>query len=275
MTPAAFERFLGVDWSGARKGGKVFLAEVTTSAGRHRVERLERATRQSVEAELAAPSARRTLAGLDFCFSFPEAFRVEGRADWTWPDLRSWALGLSGPSGAADVTRALAACPEREQFRLVGGDKAPALRRSTERACEPLPASVVHLLPYQRQVCLGSIHGIAMLDRLAQRPGLAVWPFDEIDPGTVDTVLAEVYPAMWVDSGIAKSRPSHRLRQLRRWQDEVDGMTPAVVDLLLDSEDAFDALAVALALPDVPLNAPDDDVVAREGWILGVPPAFT
>lgn len=80
---------------------------------------------------------------------------------------------------------------------------------------------------------------------------------------------------MWVDSGIAKSRPSHRLRQLRRWQDEVDGMTPAVVDLLLDSEDAFDALAVALALPDVPLNAPDDDVVAREGWILGVPPAFT
>lgn len=276
MTPAAFERFLGVDWSGARKGGKVYLAEVTRGPGRLRVERLERASRQSVEAELTAPPDRRTLAGLDFCFSFPEAFQVGGRVDWTWPELRAWAVELSGPNGAADVARALAACPEREQFRLVGGDKAPALRRSTERACTPLPASVVHLLPYQRQVCLGSIHGIAMLDRLARRPGVAVWPFDEIDPSSVDTVIAEVYPAMWVDSGVAKSRPSHRLRQLHRWQDEVDGMTPALVDLLLDSEDAFDAFAVAVALPGVPtLNAPDAPIVAREGWILGVPPAFT
>ena len=39
--------------------------------------------------------------------------------------------------------------------------------------------------------------------------------------------------------------------------------------------EALEELAVALALPDLTLDAPAADVVAREGWILGVPPAFS
>lgn len=263
-----FERFLGVDWSGAKSGGNVFVAEVVVARNGHRVERVERSSRAQVEAELAGPVERPMLAGLDFCFSFPASFSLDGRSDWDWPELRAWAATLVGPDGHADVARALAACRERSQFRLVAGDPAPALRRRTEAACRPRPASVVHLLPYQRQVCLGSIHGIAMLDRLHGRVGLAVWPFDTA--AGADTVLAEVYPAMWVAPGVVKRRPSHRLRQLRDWKNRLGGIDDAVVDLVLDSEDAFDALAVAIALPELSLAAPPD--VDREGWILGVDP---
>lgn len=264
--PPAFDRYLGVDWSGAKGGGNVFVAEVVAARKGHRVERVERSSRAQVEAELAVPAARRTLVGLDFCFSFPASFAIGGRDDWTWTELGVWASSLVGPDAHADVSHALAQSRERSQFRLVAGDPAPALHRRTELACRPLPASVVHVLPYQRQVCLGSIHGIALLDRQRGRPGLSVWPFD--DPTGADTVVAEVYPAMWVAPGVAKRRPSHRLRQVQEWRTRVGGIDDAIVDLVLDSEDAFDALAVAVALPDLVLSAPPD--VDREGWILGV-----
>ena len=267
---AGFDRFLGVDWSGAKSGGNVFVAEVVSARRGHRLERLERSSRERVETELVSGGpGRRTLAGLDFCFSFPTAFEIGGRADWDWPALRAWASGLVAAD--PDVRAALSDSAERPQFRLRSGDPALALLRRTERVCRPLPASVMHLVPYQRQVCLGSLHGIAMIDRLHDAPGVAVWPFD--DDGEVEaahTVLAEAYPAMWVDPGVAKRRPSDRLRQVREWQAQIGGIDAGVIDTVLDSEDAFDALAIAVALPGLSLAAPPG--VDPEGWILGVEP---
>jgi hypothetical protein len=270
-----FERFLGVDWSGAKVGGQVFLAEVVRGGGvgdRPQVVRVERSSRAKVEAELRHRPSRRTLAGLDFSFSFPEAFVLGGRTGWTWTELRAWTASLVESSGG-DVRAALHAAPERSQFRLVPGDRAPLLRRRTEDACVPLPASVFDLVVYQRQVTLGTIHGIAVLDHLADVAHLAVWPFDgAARVASADTVVAEVYPAMWTDPDLRKGREADRREQVRRWQLGADGIDRPIADLLYRSGDALDALAVALALPDLSLAAPAATDVAREGWILGVEP---
>ena len=272
---AGFNRFLGVDWSGAKVGGNVFLAEVVRTAGGAPLEvlRVERSSRAKVEAELRLVPDRRTLAGLDFSFSFPEAFVLGGRADWTWPELRRWTADLVASSGG-DVRAALHAAPERSQFRLVPGDRAPLLRRRTEEACIPLPASVFDLVVYQRQVTLGTIHGMAVLDHLADVEHLAVWPYDGERVTGAATVVAEAYPSMWLDPDLRKGSDADRREQVLRWQGRPDltGLDADTVVLLHRSGDAADALAVALALPELTLDAPADDVAAREGWILGVPP---
>lgn len=272
-----FGRFLGVDWSGAKVGGNVYLAEVVrTDGGGLSVERVERLSRAKVEAELRLRPDRRTLAGLDFSFSFPADFVLDGRADWTWPELRRWTADLVASSGG-DVRAALHIAPERDQFRLVPGDRAPLLRRRTEEACVPLPASVFDLVVYQRQVTLGTIHGMAVLDHLADVAHLAVWPYDRDRVAGAATVVAEAYPSMWLDPDLRKGSEVDRREQVSRWRARPDvvGLDADTVALLHRSGDAADALAVALALPDVPLNAPDDDLIAREGWILGVPPTFS
>ncbi len=274
---AAIDRFLGVDWSGAKVGGNVFLAEVVRAAdGGLSVERVERSSRAKVEADLRLVPDRRTLAGLDFSFSFPEAFVVDGRADWTWPELRRWTAELVTSSGG-DVRAALHAAPERDQFRLVPGDRAPLLRRRTEEACVPLPASVFDLVVFQRQVTLGTIHGMAVLEHLADVDHVAVWPYDGERVASAATVVAEAYPSMWLDPDLRKGSDADRREQVSRWRarSDVTGLDTDTVALLHRSGDAADALAVALALPDLTLDAPADDVTAREGWILGVPPAFS
>lgn len=272
----SFDRFLGVDWSGAKAGGTVFLAEVVQAPGGAglRVVRVERSSRAKVDAELRLVPERRTVAGLDFSFSFPEAFVLGGRIDWTWPELRRWTADLVASSGG-DVRAALHAAPERDQFRLVPGDRAPLLRRRTEEACVPLPASVFDLVVYQRQVTLGTIHGMAVLDHLADVEHVAVWPYDGDRVASAATVVAEAYPSMWLDPDLRKGSDADRREQVSRWRarPDVTGLDADTVALLHRSGDAADALAVALALPDVPLNAPDIPIVAREGWILGVPPA--
>ena len=274
---AAFDRFLGVDWSGAKVGGNVFLAEVVrTGDGGLSVERVERSSRAKVEAELRVRPDRRTLAGLDFSFSFPAGFVLSGRTDWTWPELRRWTADLVASSGG-DVRAALHAAPERDQFRLVPGDRAPLLRRRTEEACVPLPASVFDLVVYQRQVTLGTIHGMAVLDHLADVEHLAVWPYDGDTVAGAATVVAEAYPSMWLDPDLRKGSDVDRREQVSRWRARPDivGLDADSVAFLRRSGDAADALAVALALPDLSLDAPADEVTAREGWILGVPPTFT
>lgn len=271
---SGFERFLGVDWSGAKVGGNVFVAEVvrgTQPGATSEVVRVERSSRAKVEAQLRRRPDRRTLAGLDFSFSFPSGFVAGGRTGWRWPEIRGWAAALVESSGG-DVRAGLHTAAERDQFRLEKGDRAPLLRRRTEEACVPLPASVLDLVVYQRQVTLGTIHGIAVLDQLADVDHLAVWPFDGTLVDTAQTVVAEVYPAMWLDSELRKGSGADRREQVRRWTGSVDGLDEATIALLERSADAVDALAVALALPDLALEAPAGADIDREGWILGVDP---
>jgi hypothetical protein len=268
-----FERFVGVDWSGAKDDrGAVYLAEVVgrEAPGRLVVLRVERSSRARVEAELRRPTGRRTLVGLDFSFSFPAAFELAGRSDWSWEQLCAWCDHLVESTGG-DVRAALHMAAERPQFRLVPGDRAELFWRATERACHPRPASVQDLVVYQRQVTLGTIHGMAMLHRLRDVEHLAVWPFDGDRVETAPVVVGEIYPSMWLDPDIRKGRAADRPRQVEAWRTFTEGIDGGVEELLARSGDALDALAVALALPSLRLEEPDDPLVAREGWILGVP----
>ena len=128
----SFERFVGIDWSGAARtsGQQIYVAEAHRHGGRITLHSVLRARdRAAVETFLRggalepAPawagwpgptelSGRRArLIGLDFAFGFPAAFRHPDRPDgrWDWPDLGRLASSLD--SDGAGVRERLAGDP--------------------------------------------------------------------------------------------------------------------------------------------------------------------
>src|SRR4051812_33649914 len=126
-----FERFIGIDWSGAasRSGQRIYVAEAHRQGARITLHSVVRARdRAAVEdylgggplehaptwEEWAGPGpidrrARRVVA-MDFAFGFPAAFEhPHADGGWGWADLASWAAALAGngePS-AEPVRRAI------------------------------------------------------------------------------------------------------------------------------------------------------------------------
>jgi len=299
-----FDRFVGVDWSGAARpsGQQIYVAEATLQSGRVTVASVVRARdRAAVEAFLRgapleqapawrgwpspgalARGARRVVA-FDFAFGFPVAFRHpdQGR-EWSWDDLGSLANRLS-PGGIEErphesLRRAIAADPVLAgQFRLHGGNGVPATpHRMTDRRQDGLrPESVFHLIG-PSQVGIGSIAGIAMLHRLRGRDDLAVWPFDGGDRvETARQVLVEVWPRMWLERGLRKNELPGRVRQLERWAQQGVNFRTRAEQAALSSGDALDAAAAAIGAARtchmLPSHAPlPRDARQREGWIVGV-----
>jgi hypothetical protein len=302
-----FERFIGIDWSGAaaRSGQRIYVAEAHRQGGsRITLQSVVRARdRDAVEIYLRGgllqhapawedwpgpvPLDRRSrrIVALDFAFGFPAAFQHPGAdGEWTWPDLASWADSLdSGNGGAAlqTVRRAIEDAPELAgQFRLRGGQTARMHLRVTDRHATSRPESVFHLIG-PSQVGIGSITGIAMLHRLRGVEGLAVWPFDP--PERIDSagaVLVEVFPRMWLDTGLRKTELPERVRQLDAWRRAGVTFSNTAELAVASSGDALDAAAAAIGaarscetLP-APAVVPDE-ARRQEGWIVGVqvPPA--
>ena len=122
-----FERFIGIDWSGAAKptGQRVYLAEAHRQDARITLHSVIRARdRAAVEDFLRgaplepAPAWRdwpgpgrldrraRRLVALDFAFGFPASFDLPTVDDgWGWEDLGRWAATLDpGPPGDGAVS---------------------------------------------------------------------------------------------------------------------------------------------------------------------------
>jgi hypothetical protein len=298
-----FERFIGIDWSGAasRSGQQVYVAEAHRQDARITLHSVVRARdREAVEAWLEggplehAPAWRewpgpgpldrraRRVVALDFAFGFPAAFEhPESDGHWTWNDLASWAASLADANGSEggtlqSVRTAIEESPAlSRQFRLAAGSEAGMHLRICDERADGNPTSVFHLVG-PSQVGLGSITGIAMLHRLRGAEHLAVWPFDP--PERIEragAVLVEVFPRMWLEPGLKKNELPERVRQLQTWGHEGVSLRTNQELAAASSGDALDAAAAAIgaARSCYRLPAPDalpEDARRREGWIAGV-----
>lgn len=236
----ALDAVIAVDWSGALIGSerKLWLCQVEGGA----VVRLEAGrTRDALVDDVIATARRvpRLAAGFDFAFSLPAWFF----ADRALPDAHAlWALAER--EGEAWVRGPVA------PFWGRGGTKRPDLpahvRRTEQNAGERAarrPSSVFKLVGAD-QVGAGSVRGMPALARLADA-GFAIWPFDDPRPG--QAVAVEIWPRLLYVAPVVKSSAGRRAEYL-------DRHATAVADefrrVAAASDDAFDALAAALAMWD-------------------------
>jgi hypothetical protein len=294
-----FDRFIGVDWSGAVRpsGQQIYVAEAYRQDVRITIQSVVRARdRSAVEGYLRgeplvhAPAwsdwagprpldrrARRIVA-LDFAFGFPSEFRIPGfEGPWRWPDLAEWAAAASGANGTLGPLRRQIEQTESlsGQFRLHAGDPALMHKRLTDARAPGRPESVFHLIG-PSQVGLGSITGIAMLHRLRSQDGLAIWPFDPVERlEAAKAVLVEVFPRMWLDRGTRKNDLPGRVRQVRRWQHDGVAFRGDAELAAASSGHALDAAAAAIGAARSCYRLPSPESLPgvarrREGWIAGV-----
>ncbi len=229
-------RCFAVDWSGAKEGAqrKIWVCEVA----RGEVLRLENGRSREQVADLLVEAAEhdpRFVVGLDFAFSFPQAFlrkRAHRSAKSVWSEAER--LG----------EKWLAHSP----FPFWGkpGTKKPLLGESLFRATELEVAAASGRRPssvFQTggagAVGVGSIRGMPILSRLRSR-GFSVWPFHEARL----PLVIEVWPRL--SSGpVNKSDAKARVKTLRA---RFPGLPRKIVDAARGSDDAFDALITALDL---------------------------
>lgn len=222
-------RTIAIDWSGARTGARktIWVAEAVDGG----ITFLENGRdREQVAAWLNDQSGP-LVVGLDFAFSLPAWFLRERGFD-TAPDL--W---RTLAEGAAE--RWLADCPHPFWGRP-GVRKPVGIEhwRQTERKSGHNPKSVFQI-GGAGAVGTGSLRGMPVLHSLRER-GFAVWPFDAL----ADRTVIEIYPRT-LTGPVIKSDALAR----RRYLDEHDiALNDAARDVVVSSEDAFDAAVSALAM---------------------------
>jgi hypothetical protein len=283
-----FDRFIGVDWSGAsgRQYAGIAVAECRVGADApvlvqppgkrwRRTDFVDWMTAQAGRGE-------RLLVGIDCAFALPApmAGALLGD-DYTAPAL--WAY-IDGH------------CVEAEDF--FGGPFArhglhsphfwqegprPAdfaeLHRATEYACRAAglgaPESPLKLVG-TRQVGKGGLAGMRVLHALKTRLGkwFAVWPFDA--PDAAGIVCIELYPRLFMKMGGHGNAKVRTVEALDRCLEALGCRPyPAPAQTLIDHE--TDALVAAAGLrfiagdPAVWAPARLDALAKRaEGWIFGV-----
>lgn len=285
-----FDRYIGVDWSGAKgpklKGLQVALCDASTAppilvhnpAGGHWT---RNAFVNWMTGQLDGDG--RTLCGLDYSFCFPwcdlEAYfpdDVDNPSDWSefWQLVETVCSqddGFFGGQMAADSRFA-------PYFAVIGsvGQNYQRRLRVTEQACQAqglgTPESVFNLRG-ARQVGKGSLAGMRVLQALRRTSGVAIWPFDAIFPH--GSAIVETFPTAFVrmaGRGPGKIRTLQDLgKVLRHYNSDAPAQTPDITD------DQADALVSAAALrclaSDSDLWHPaglSDRVRRYEGWTFGV-----
>jgi hypothetical protein len=249
-----------IDWSGRRTGERRFLwtAEavdgvlVRLEAGRSRAE---------IADDLAArvDADPGLVVGFDFSFSLPAWF-LDDRSFATAPDLwdaatrdgEDWLRGCDPPFWGR---------PGRPRPEL------PEPLRVTEArigAVGGIRPKSTFQIGGAGSVGTGSVRGFPVLAQL-RRAGFAIWPFDA--PAR-PPVAVEIYPRL-LTGEVVKSDLHARRAHLDR---QHPGLAPALRELAIASEDAFDAAVSALVMSVHEaelrtLPAIDDLVVRREGSV--------
>lgn len=296
---SAFDRFIGIDWSGAAGEYQAGIQVAAVDVGTNRLELVRPPggtywSRQSVLDLITSATERRTLVGLDFAFSLPWNHDLESlplcfgglqgaRQLWAFIDdfcsgstfLHAGPIWLSPDSPFRPFIKFWSRLSQYQGDLFNGGQL-----RKTEiaaKACGLAPKSVYRLAGHQ--VGAGSFAGMRLLNRIAhgQNDGIAIWPFDTVE--TAKVVIAEIYPTAFYRMA---DRPRPTPKQVR-----AETHAPIVIDVLKffdtrydagipNSVDAIDALISAAAMMRLarsPAWLPvfdDTDISGNEGWIFGV-----
>lgn len=287
MIPS-FDRFVGVDWSGARGKGYsgVAIAECVAGAGAPFLvpPPARRWTRTDFIDWVAgqATEGGRMLIGIDCAFALPAptASGLLGddyRAAALWAHID--ALCAEGPDYYGGTFALLDA--HRHLFWHSGPRPADfaELHRACELACRlaglGVPESPLKLVG-ARQVGKGGLAGMRVLAALKRQLGsaFAVWPFDPTNAARI--VCVELYPRLFMrmaGHGNTKIRSAEALNRCLA----ALGAEPCAdtAETLLDHD--TDALVAAAGLrliapkPDVwTPNGLDALAIRAEGWIFGV-----
>lgn len=284
----AFERFVALDWSGARGPGYrgVAVAECEPGDAAPRLVRppepgpwtRTQAARWLVE---AVGEGRTVLAGFDFAFALPFA-----RAGRHFPDPETatmadlWDAVEAAAAGAPDFLGSPFAEHPRYAPDFWRAGPRPedwaAPRRATELACAAEggghPQSPYHLIG-SKQVGKGALAGMRVLRHLkrAAPARVRIWPVEEPAAGT--TVCVEIYPRFFLRRcgfGNAKIRDGRDLDDCLR----LLGSAPAALASVDDHE--ADALVSAAGLrlfgerESAWRPAGLEQAGRRDGWIFGV-----
>lgn len=309
-TPSmTFDRFIGVDWSGARGPGLPGLQVAMATAGRCPPRLVpppdgRKNWTRSVFTDWLVETLSgndRVLVGLDFAFSFPRRDTGEFFPGVPDPDAPSTACDLwqrvddlCEATGRDFFAGAFVEKGWYAPYFLLPGKRGARYKyrlRMTDERCHHVdlgrPETVFKLVG-PTQVGKGSLSGMRVLHHL--RSHLCVWPFDRLPRSRSATVAVEVYPGAFVrrmlkvTSGNPPSRPTVRNAKVRDMEKlnrimEFYDLEPLRDDVLEGKAagDKADALIVAAALRRLSCKGevwnPPGLCDARrwhEGWIFGV-----
>ena len=252
-------RALAVDWSGARAPGAqrraIWVAEAIDGV----LSRLSGGfTRDEAVDAVLRGAHPGVVVGFDFSFSFPRWFvdaigAADGPGAWevVAAEGEAWLEACAPPFWG----RPGRPCPPTDPGR-------PAWRR-TETG--PLRPKSTFQVGGAGSVGTGSVRGMPHLRRLRDG-GVAVWPFDEPDPGR--PVAAEVYPR-WATGPVRKASAVARAAHVAGLGAAVP---PRFEKAVTSCEDAFDAACTAVVLSRGEWEWPVTDGTDRaEGRILPLP----
>ncbi len=275
-----FDRVLVADWSAANLPTSPTRLSNSIWIGCHDAEggaEWHHRTRTTAEAQLltlietSRADGLRVLVGFDFAMGYPSGFarrltgNPEARSVWRWladavsdgPDNRNNRFAVAarinavfpegpGPFWSHPTGQTWPGLP----FRRVGIDYA-VLGLAETRAAEQAAAGAKSpwMLFNPGSVGSQSLLGLPMIHRLAQRPGVTVWPFDP--PSDAPVLFAEVYPSL-LAGPVAILANS-------------DGLPADQAQVRLLSRALFNLSRHSVLEP--LLKAPA--IAAEEGWILG------
>jgi hypothetical protein len=288
MKPPSFDKFIAIDWSGARNhyNGIAVAACTGGTAAPTLIDCGRRTwTRNDVALWLGEQlrGRSRLLVGLDFAFGFPFEDRLgylggtAGVDDifdlWALIDRRS---GTDPDFGCAEFLR------HRDHLglfwsRLTKPPRWLERKRETELVCaamtETRPDTVYKLIG-PKQVGKASITGIRVLQHVRARSNgrLAIWPFESISASG----FVEIYPTLF------RRLATGRLDKIRTWKTLNEALrrfgssAMTAVPRATPTDHETDALLSAAglrALASEPaawaLDRGKMDRVRREGWIFG------
>jgi hypothetical protein len=291
-----FERFVGIDWSGAKNEFQrgIQIAELLDGRAGPQIKRPpsgEKWSRAEVLKYIASLADKPTLIGIDFAFSVPWADGKRplpgciaglSRVDDLWRFVDEFCKDerffYAGPIWRSDASplRSFVLCPGHKGSQFFN-DRL----RLTDLAAKPRPATIYKIVG-AKTVGAGSFAGMRVLHALRQLGDkrISIWPFDSAEAARV--VVAEVYPSAFY--AMANQR---RPNPKRDSEDAVEQIMQIVLghfgisakySVTGMSGDQLDALTASAALgclakgPSA-FQLPDSllrDAV-REGWIFGVP----
>ena len=259
-SPHLFERYLGIDYSGAKTpessltGLRVYSSTPTQPPAEILPPPSPRKywTRRGLAEWLALElkSGPATLVGIDHAFSFPLRYFDIHRLPHDWPKFlddfqRYW------PTDEDHIYVDFI----RDGAHGCGADRAgnSRWRRLAEERCRA--KSVFHF-DVQGSVAKSTHAGLPWLRFLRAQLGARVhfWPFDGWNPPRGCSVIAEVYPALWSRTFPDEGRNGHQhdAYSVARWmcESELSGRL----------SDSFGP----------PLTATERVIAQTEGWILGL-----